>query len=365
MGKSTLKLKRRIQLVVDLPTKEERKEKLDKLYKFQYHCARVANLIISHLYLQEMNKDFFYLSEGIKHKLADEKWDQDGIFKRSCINSTSRMVYDKFKGEISADILSSLNSTLLSTFNKNKSDYRKGLCSLRNYRNDMGFPFASKAMSKVIHDPDKKAFCFSLFGIPFKTYLGKDFTDRRKLMGRLVKGDIKLCTSKMILKDGKIFWLAIFEIEKVKHELNQHIIAKAYLSLEYPIVVKTSTAKLTIGNREEFLYRKLAIQAAYKRTQEGVTYCKSGKARKRKLKALEKLRDAENNYVTHRLHLYSRKLIDFCVKNQAGTLKLINQEDKMGIAKEEDFVLRNWSYDQLLTKIEYKADKAGIELITA
>src|SRR5690606_35600342 len=226
MGKSTLKLTRRIQLVVDLPTKEERKEKLDKLYKCQNHCFRAANLIVSHLYLQEMNKDFFYLSEGIKYKLADEKKDQDGIIQPSHINSTSRMVCDKFKGEVSADILSSLNSTLLSTFYKNKSDYKKGLCALRNYRKDMGFPFPTKAMSKVIHDPDKKAFCFSLFSTPFKTYLGKDFTDRRKLMERLVKGDIKLCTSRIILKDGKIFWLAVFEIEKVKHELNPHIIAQ-------------------------------------------------------------------------------------------------------------------------------------------
>lgn len=351
--------------MVDLPTKEERKEKLDKLYKCQGHCFRAANLIVAHLYLQEMNKDFFYLSEGIKYKLADKKKDQDSIIQPSHINSTTRMVCDKFKGDISADILSSLNSTLMSTFYKNKSDYKKGLCALRNYRKDMGIPFQTKAMSKVIHDPDKKAFCFSLLSIPLRTYLGKDFTDRRKLMERLVKGDIKLCTSKIILKGGKIFWFAVFEIEKVKHELNPNIIAQASLSLEYPIVVKTGTAKLTIGNREEFLYRKLAIKAAYKRTQEGVTYCKSGKGRKRKLKVLEKLRDAENNYVSHRLHLYSRKLIDFCVKNQAGTLKLINQEDKMGIAKEEDFVLRNWSYYGLTTKIMDKAEKAGIELITA
>ncbi len=40
-----------------------------------------------------------------------------------------------------------------------------------------------------------------------------------------------------------------------------------------------------------------------------------------------------------------------------------NQEDKTGIAKEQEFVLRNWSYYELQTKIKYKAEKAGIELI--
>ena len=36
---------------------------------------------------------------------------------------------------------------------------------------------------------------------------------------------------------------------------------------------------------------------------------------------------------------------------------------KIEIAKEEEFVLRNWSYYELMTKIKYKAEKAGIELI--
>ena len=48
---------------------------------------------------------------------------------------------------------------------------------------------------------------------------------------------------------------------------------------------------------------------------------------------------------------------------RAGILILKNQEDKIGITKEQEFVLRNWSYYELQTKIKYKADKAGIELI--
>ncbi len=62
MEKSTLILTRKIQLIIDLPTQEERKEELDKLYKWQNRCFKAANLIVSHLYVQEMIKDFFYLS---------------------------------------------------------------------------------------------------------------------------------------------------------------------------------------------------------------------------------------------------------------------------------------------------------------
>lgn len=351
--------------MIDLPTKEERREKLDKLYQYQNRCYRAANIIVSHMYVQEMIKDFFYFSEGIKYKLADEKKEEDGILQRSRINTTYRVASDRFKGEIPTDILSSLNNNLLSTFITKKSEYWEGLCSLKNFKRDMAFPFPPKSMGRISYNPEKKAFCFRLFSIPFKTYLGKDFTDKRKLLERLVEGDIKLCTSHIKLKDGKTYWLAVFEIDKEKNGLKPEVIAEASLSLEYPIIVKVGKAKLTVGTKEEFLYRRLAIQAAYKRTQIGTTYSRSGKGRKRKLKALDRFRQSESNYIHHRIHVYSRRLIDFCVKHQAGTLILLNQEDKMDIAKKEEFVLRNWSYYELMTKIKYKAEKAGIELITA
>lgn len=363
MEKSTLILTRKIQIEVDLP-KEERKEAVSKLRQWRNRSYRAANLIASHLYVQEMIQDFFYLSEGVKYRLADEKKSENGILQYSRIGATCRMVSDRFKGEIPTDILASLNNTILSTFNKNKSEYWEGLRSVDNFKRDMAFPFRPRDIRRLSYDEEKKTFYFRFFKIPFKTYLGRDFTDKQKLLERLLKGDIKLCTSHIQLKGKKIFWLATFEIEKEKHCLKPDIIAEASLSLEYPIVVKSGKAKLTIGSREEFLYRRLAIQASLIRAQVGATYCKSGKGRKRKIKAVNKFHGVESNYVSHRMHEYSRRLIDFCVKHQAGTLILLNQEDKIGIAKKEEFVLRNWSYYELMTKIKYKAEKAGIELIT-
>jgi len=62
MEKSTMTLTRRIQLLIDLPANEQ-KEMWEKLYRYQNRCFRAANLIVSHLYVQEMIKDFFYLTE--------------------------------------------------------------------------------------------------------------------------------------------------------------------------------------------------------------------------------------------------------------------------------------------------------------
>lgn len=58
MEKSTIILTRKIQLLINLPA-EEKKEVWEKLYRYQNRCFRAANLIASHLYVQEMIKDFF------------------------------------------------------------------------------------------------------------------------------------------------------------------------------------------------------------------------------------------------------------------------------------------------------------------
>jgi transposase len=42
---------------------------------------------------------------------------------------------------------------------------------------------------------------------------------------------------------------------------------------------------------------------------------------------------------------------------------LVNQQEKEAAAQADEFLLRNWSYYQLMEKIAYKADMAGITLI--
>ncbi|MEN5131916.1 UDP-galactopyranose mutase [Elizabethkingia anophelis] len=244
---------------------------------YQNRCFRAANLIASHLYIQEMIKDFFYLTEEIQYKLADISKNPMGIFTRSKTNTTARMVYDRFKGEIPTDILGCLNNTIQAVFSKEKADYWQGLKSLKNFKKDIPIPLPVKCISKMRYDPEKKAFCFNMFAIPVKTYLGRDYTDKRLIMERLLREEIKLCTSQIQLKDRKIYWLAAFEFEKEEHLLKPEIIAEASLSLEHPIVAKTGNIRINIGSKEEFLYRRLAIQASQRRIQNGIAYARSGK----------------------------------------------------------------------------------------
>ena len=363
MKKNTIKLTRKIQVNVDLPKGEERQAAIKKLYQYQNRCYRAANMIVSHLYVQEMLSDFFYLTDGIRAKRADHKKTENGILNRSRKNTTYRVVVDAFKGEVPTDILACLNQNLSNSFHHYKDEYWRGQRSVPNFRNDMPFPFSMDVFKDFVYDAYNERFSFKLFHIPFYTYLGSDYTDKSQLLYRVLHGKLKLCSSHLQLKNGKTYWLAVFEMEKENHPLKPAKVAEASLSLAHPIVVKVGNSKLHIGNKEEFLHRRLAIQAAAQRAKSAVTYTKSGKGRKRKLKAMNRFKEKELRYVRSRLHLYSRQLIDFCVQHQAGTLMLMNQESKIKLAKEEEFVLRNWSYYDLITKIKYKAQKAGIELI--
>src|SRR5690606_25373470 len=122
--------------------------------------------------------------------------------------------------------------------------------------------------------------------------------------------------------DGKIYLLAVFECEKSAIVLDKDIIAEVKLGMEVPLNVIIGKYKYNIGNKEEFLYRRLAIQASLKRKQEAAEYCRSKNGKKRQWKLMEDLKDKEKNYVHTKQHLYSKMLIDLCVKHGVGTILL-------------------------------------------
>lgn len=363
MTDNTIILTRKIQLIIESNDKEFIHEVYKTLYHWQHICFRAANYIFTHRFVQEQVKELIYFTEGARIKLADITKDETGILTTSKLNSIQRYLSKQFKGQIPIHILSSLNMTLTQYFNNEKEAYIKGERTLRNYKREIPIPFRGTDITHLRLSDDNKYFRLTLFKIPFRTYLGKDVNDKRQLLEQTIKGEIKLCTSTLKLDKNRIYWLAAFRVKNDQHCLDENIIAEASLSLDYPIIVKIGKARHTIGNKEEFLYRRLAIQSARQRVQHGTIYNRSQHGRKRKLKALNRFKNKERNYVSHKLHLYSRRLIDLCVTYRAATLLLVSQHDKEEAAKADEFLLRNWSYYSLKEKILYKAAKAGIEVI--
>ncbi|KGE15317.1 IS200/IS605 family element transposase accessory protein TnpB [Sphingobacterium deserti] len=362
MEKQTHILVRKIQLYIDCDNTEQRRAYYSTLFEWQSLVFRGSNLVFTHQYVQERICDFIYLQDDIRLKLSSRKKDEQGIFTTSRLNTTYQLLSHYFKGQVPAKILTSLNVSAVKCFNQHRVAYWKGERSLSTSKRDVPIPFSGFDM-KFRRDADSKEFKFTLFKIPFRTYLGKDRGSKRKLLEKATSGQIKICGSSLQILKGKIFLLLSLEMPKIQHALEPYVIAEASLSLEYPITVLIDRDNYRIGTKEEFLYQRLAIQAARNRLQKAASFARGGHGRKRKTKGLTNFDDKEKRYVENRLHNYSRKLIDICIKAGAGTLLLTNQTAREERAAEERFVLRNWSYYGLIQKIKYKAEMAGIEVI--
>ncbi len=361
---------RKIQII---PNYGDDKEAFGKTYETLYRWRNIAfksaNLVSTHLFLQEQIKDMFYFTDEVKVKLADIKNDGDGILTTSKQNSTYQMLSKQFKGDIPTSILTCLNSVITSSFAKNRKYYFSGERSLMNYKKTLPIPFQAASLRDVIKIEGGKDYTFTLHNLNFKTNFGKDLSGNELIFDRAILGEYKLADSSIQFdKAGKkLFMLAVFTFEKQLMQFNKKISCDVRLDFETPMIASIKNKEYKIGGKEEFLGRRLAIQAGLKRAQIASRYNKGGKGVQKKIAAIDKFKESEISYVSSRIHSYSAKLIALCINNKCGVINLVNtNEPKSNNSQSDDkekFLLRNWSYFGLIEKIKYKANKYNIEVI--
>ncbi len=356
-------LTQRIELKVNSSCPLIKKQVIDTLYSWQNMCFRSANYILTHQFLQDQIGELFYITEGTKLKFSSIHKDADGVLTTSRENTTYQVLSKHFKGMLPSDIYTGMNHMLVKKYNLEREQYWKGQKVLPNFKRDVPMPIKARSIKEITPLPGGTNFSFTLFKQPFRTCFKKNKHNKQTLFHEMMLGNLQCGDSLIQLLKGKIFLLLVTYTEKEKHILSENIIAEASLSTDFPVTVSIGTYSYRIGNKEEFLYRRLAIQAAVQRAQVGAKYCRSANGNKRKLKPVKRYKGIEENYIESRLHVYSRRLIDLCIKHGAATLVLVAQHEKEQIAKNDEFLLRNWSYAALKEKIMYKAQKAGINVI--
>lgn len=355
---------RKMQLYVDYkPKSDEMKNAWEKLYQWQYIVHKAANLVSTHNFIQDNIKNFIYLTEEIKVKLADVSKDEEGILNTSKMNSTYRVLSESFKGKIPTNILTALNSTITKTYNQEKRDYFLGNKSLRSYRKDVPIPFQSSNIRDFMWEEERKLFSFTFNGLPFIIRLGRDRSFNKIIVERVLSGEYKFCDSLLQLKEGKLFLLMTVSFESTKKELIPDRKIKARLDFDIPIIVSYGKLKYNIGTKEEYLHRRLQIQTGLKRAQVAAKYNSGGRGRKKKLKSVDQFKEKETNYVNTKMHQYSSMLIKFALNNKASIINLVNLDSVKKQTADDEFLLRNWSYYGLLEKIKYKAQIHGIEVV--
>ena len=162
-----------------------------------------------------------------------------------------------------------------------------------------------------------------------------------------------------IKSNGKIMLNLTLEIPKQELELDENTVVGVDLGLAIPAYCALNNSeyvKLRIGSFDDFMRVRTQINNQRQRLQSKLKMAQGGHGRNKKLKAMDKFRDYESNWVKNYNHFVSKQVVNFAVKNKA---KYINLEDLSGFDKNEK-LLRYWSYYQLQQFIEYKAAKYGI-----
>lgn len=369
---------KKIEVFVCESDKDLRKAYYEKLYANRDIAVKVANLAVSHLFA--LDNTMPYLNEEDKDKIQFL-----GVRGQKSTKQNAPYVAasEKFKGRADMGMI----SCVLQNARKMYQDDRKnGMWnkSLRSYKSNMPVPYQSDRFTNLRFseyaddDGNKHTGCFfSLIGVPFQMKFGRDRSGNKLIVERVISGEYKMCTSSLKFEKNKIFLLLCVDIPKKEIKLNPKKVMYAFLGVLNPIVctcdVKAycdfnSGAKIfPIGSKEEFNYRRRQIQEAVKRCQMDNKYTVGGKGRKRKCQAIERFHEKEKNYVDTKLHTYSKELVNLAIKHNCGVIRLVEQKNREDKAKEQNktgdnFVLRNWSYFGLKSKIEYKCKMVGIKL---
>jgi len=323
-------------------------------------------------------KQFFYLTERGKILFsdiakADVEKDKgaERVLTTSPQNTTYQVVSTEFKKQLPSDIFANLNNQLYSTFKKESKEYFSGKRSLRSYKRNIPMPFSFSSMRNFTPNEDNRNFNFDIFGLKMRTHFGRDLSGNRTIFERGLSGEYKFCNSSIQLDGKKIFLLAVFQFKSEAITLDKSKTIYASLTPKFPIQLTSGTKTFYIGEKNEYLHGRRAIQASLRNAQKAASFTSGGKGRNKKMKSIEHYNKKESNYISTKQHQYTSKMIDYCIETKSGNLILqmtpeppdfsdMTREEASAWKNENQILLRNWGYRGLLEKIQYKAKIAGI-----
>lgn len=369
MQQAPLILTHKIQVHLNTRSPAGRQQYYQLLYRWQRICMQAANLIGSHLFVQERLQDFFYLAEDVQYKLANRREAPEGLFNTSRMNTVYALLSQKFKGQIPMHILSSLKMTVTQAHRQEQEALYRGDRALKNHKKDMPIPFQATDMRRLQKCQQGGEYTFNLFQLPLRTYLGRDSGNKRACMEALLANPALLKTSHLQIQNGKLYFLASMVQPVPPLTAGTPVIAEAVLTAAKPLVLIINHHRFEIGSLEDFYYKRLAIQAARRRKQQALQHNRPGHGHKRRAQVLAAWAQKEHHFVSTTLHRYSARLINTCKKYGVTTL-LLRNETQQGTGTVPGLLppwlqlaQRNQSNYSLTEKIKYKALMAGIELI--
>ncbi len=392
---------RKIELLLDRSglSKEEADAQWHALYKINNNLYRVANDLISNLYLTDEvdnilcwnNQEYNDLYKALKKKRLgeDEKAELEErmqevkktidahrkeILQRPAQSVAYSFVIDGEDREgLEKEILNTLKQNVFSHYKADSKEVRRGEKSISNYKKGMPIPFPINNKCVRLYEEEGTFFLQWYQNIRFILHFGRDASNNQLIVERcLGKSEdgitYKMCSSSIQLKAGKIFLLLVVDVPKESFKQKKGMVVGIDLGLNVPIYVATNQTpeRKSIGERESFLNQRMAFQRRRKALQR-LQLTRGGRGRSHKLAPLERLREAERNWVKAQNHLFSKEVIEFAKQVQASAINMerltdFGKDETGNVKEDKKFILRNWSYFELQNLIEYKAKRANIKV---
>lgn len=346
-------------------------------YRLKLHSPRFQE-IEKLLKYSKRNKltdqDIKELKAERKQLFAEFRKQRQAFLGCSEQNSTYRVITNEFLDVIPSDVLTCLNQNISSTYREYALDVERGKRTIPNFKRGIPVPFPIKKQGILMLQKREDGSIYVRFpkGLEWDLSFGRDRSNNREIVERILSGQYDVGNSSIQeSKNKKRFLLLVVKIPKSTTFLDINRVVGVDLGVAVPLYAALNDNEyggMGIGSYEYFTRMRMRMAAQKRELQRNLRYTTNGgHGRKKKLQALDRLEGKERNWVHLQNHTFSKTLIEYAVKNHAG---IIQMERLTGFGRNQNnevdeaykFILRYWSFFELQTMIEYKANAAGIEV---
>ncbi|KEI94959.1 hypothetical protein N496_18475 (plasmid) [Clostridium botulinum A2B3 87] len=264
------------------------------------------------------------------------------------------------------DMKSLVTQRVKKDFNNDVKEIMRGDRSVRNYKRNFPILTRGRDLKFKYFEKSEDIEIKWIEGIKFKCILGKPSKslELKHTLHKVINEEYKICDSSLQFdKNNNLILNLTLDIpENNKYEKIENRVVGVDLGLKIPAYVALNDTKYirkAIGSIDDFLKVRTQMQSRVRKLQKSLQVVRGGKGRNKKMKALERFREKERNFARNYNHFLSYNIVKFALDNKAEQINLELLEMKKTQNKS---ILRNWSYYQLQSFIEYKAERVGIKV---
>lgn len=336
-----------------------------------YNAVHIMNDAVAMHYLHQKEKRNYKQ----KYSIALNVRNVYGV--NSYTTVISRELKEKYKEQhLPGDLLEQIIRRAINTFRTNASEIMKHHATLMTFRKNQPIPVRGRDLKLT------DTYTVTLPLMSQETAQKYGFTGKHKqsfevqlnphkaakiILDRILNGTYEIRDSSIQrTKNNKWYLLLNYKQPVQQTSIDKNTIVGVDLGVNKAayLAVNHSKQNFFIDGGEVKAFRN-RIRGRRRSLQHQLRVCSSNRrdhGQKTLLKPLETLRKKEADFNALTNHRYAKRIVDWAEKQGAGTIQLEDLSDVKSSNLHQK-VLKNWTYFDLASKIEYKAKAKGLQII--